>query len=222
MANARKSMTSNKNYLTESKLGDILTKIFPTAQIKKQYALIKFGNRKKFDFCVVLDVAAANKMSSILKVDSDKLINSMLLIEFDGHYHYISGAKVVSDMKYGAGNCEWKVIDTLENDKNKNVYGLRIPFYLQIDSTLSKLFFNDGQDYSDDFPQGFITEKCTLPESFSSMGEKRFLKEVSLLPKEILRSIVDSLSFKIGDDTTTEMVISNDLFLSLKKLLLLK
>jgi hypothetical protein len=285
------SKTEKIEFLTEQSLGEILKSIFPTAEIIPQFHLSTFGPRKKVDYCIKINNDVANKMIGVLsehtlmKIEPLSLIGGMLLVEYDGHYHYNSGARVEKDANYRLGNCKWSHVTDLsvgpkpEPDKyceacrvcvdyNNDdysiegceecpedglcqecdvkyeectdcgmqlpdsipdikvvdssifgispVFGLRIPYFIQVDSTICSFFFNDKSDFSKNFPHGFISKKCILPQEFSSAGESRFLNEIAILPPNVSYRISESLFDKIETFGSIERVINYDL---LKKVL---
>ena len=110
-----------------------------------------------------------------------------LIIEFDGQYHYTKNSQASFERPGG----KWVKLD-------ENVFLLRIPYWVQLDSQLSKLWFDIDKDFSDDFPHGFISKTVYLPENFCRRGEERFIKEMKILPKNVSLKVFQSLLDKTG------------------------
>lgn len=108
-----------------------------------------------------------------------------MLIEFDGYHHYSKTSQINKDKKVGLGFCKWNKIDA-------GIYGLRIPYFVQLDKRMTKVWFNIDEQMND-YPHGFISKVCKLTDEFVWGGEKRFIKELRILPKSVSKEIIESL-----------------------------
>jgi hypothetical protein len=182
------------NYLTESKLGNILKSVFFTSQVEGQFRINLEGTSfRKIDYRVVLSEEDALKFLKLPYFSAQhfedqieiKDSSVILLLEFDGHQHY-ENVKAHKDRGTGLGFCAWEEIDS-------TTFGLRIPYWLQLDRRLMHLWFGIFEAYNEDFPQGFISPKVKLPSYFGVSGESRFLKEMETIPSEISKEVYESL-----------------------------
>ena len=188
----------NGNYLTESSLEDILTEVFSTSAIEKQFRIL--NSRKRPDYLITL--------SDVDKIKMDTLIDrntKFLAIEYDGHYHYMDNWKSYQEM-LKINPCKWSKFDLIDK-----CFILRIPYFVQLDSTMSNFWFNTKKDYNHDFPHGFISKHCKLPVIFTRNGEDRFIKELENLPQAVSKQIALSLINKIGKKES-QRVVSDFLF----------
>lgn len=208
-----------EKYLTEEKLGSILKEVFVDFEIFPQFKThnrvvdyrLKFNNFNKlkkegyknitlpiqilnelesrlnsFDYYYCMEYKGRKLTPKFLEKKYKEEIKDFfddleILIEYDGHYHYLSNSSVVKSIH----GCEW-----IENDL---IFELRIPYWVQLSNEISLMFFGIGKDFSNKFPQGFISKHCVLPERFCSAGEARFLKELELLPQDIKTDVIKSL-----------------------------
>jgi hypothetical protein len=167
-----------KNYLTEEKLGVILQSIF--RDITPQYKY----NRRRVDFAVRLS-AESNQYSSFNnKFKESNTKDIMLFYEFDGFHHYQNSYMIEKD----GPRLVWQVLDS----ENK-ILQLRIPYWVQPVAELSKVWFETYQDFSEGFPQGFISKECVCPSTFCTDGETEFIRELAVLPLEIKKQIHNNL-----------------------------
>jgi len=120
-------------------------------------------------------------------------LNGKLYIEFDGPYHYTSPVCAVNDDR--------KKVLIQENPLNNII---RIPYFIQIDSTIWKslfvpyLRFAGLQDYekiniTTDWEHGFISKKIVYPASYCSLGVNRFKDELRQFDKILNNKIFYSL-----------------------------
>jgi hypothetical protein len=111
--------------------------------------------------------------------------NENIIIEFDGDSHYRDALTIMRD--------EYK--DNIAKSLNYNI--IRIPYWIQLNNETLKFYF--GEKISSDiniiqnYKHGFISNKAILPASFCELGIKRFLTELTILPKEIQIEIKNSL-----------------------------
>ena len=129
------------------------------------------------DYVWIHDKAFISKKRPDYRCDKLKLI-----IEFDGYAHYTSASNIISDIEKDAG---YKVI--------------RIPYFVQLNnSDIIKEVFNIVVSVGfNDYPHGFIDEKCILPCDFCSLGIKKFLNDLIIF-NSISNQIIDSLKTKVA------------------------
>jgi len=170
----------NENFLTENKLVEIMKTEFGAENVISQY---KFG-RRKVD-CKVTVLSKGLKIP--LEIDERHVPEKIeLLIEYDGHYHYLSNYTVFKD----SPGLTWRKLKTGE-------FQLRIPYWIQLDNRLMKHCFGIDKDYSNGYPQGFISNQVILPDRFTSLAESRFLTELATLPAEVAFEVYESLLEKV-------------------------
>lgn len=168
----------NTDYLTEENLYNILLTLFPNEQIEKQY----YFKSVKIDFGIVFKNNNIF-LENVLKLDS--ITNKKILIEFDGHFHYTDTAQTVKDLYMGLGLSKWNKI-------KDDIYGIRIPYFIQLDEQISKHIF--GIDYKlNDYKHGFIEKKAVMPCRFCNYGEKRFVKDLKNVPFNVGKEVFDNL-----------------------------
>lgn len=196
-------MEENVPFLTESKLKQILEEIFPHFYIIPQY---KFY-RRKIDYCLILNdidnlevdkITLPSPIKEKLELDlgsdcsktqlSDFFEKLRIFIEFDGNYHYMNNSNVVKN-----NSCfEWNEIEPF-------TFEIRIPYWVQLDEEITEMLFGYKKDFSNNFPHGFVSKKCVLPEHFCVAGEDRLLKELSALSKKVRKEVISSLVEKSRD-----------------------
>ena len=76
---------------------------------------------------------------------------------------------------------------------------IRIPYFVQLNSpdVIKEVFNIDVSIGFNDYPHGFIDEKCILPCDFCSLGIKKFLNDLIRF-NSISNQIIDSLKTKIA------------------------
>jgi hypothetical protein len=133
-------------YLTEEKLGDILITLYPSNEFIHNRVVPNSGLKNRPDY---------------------RCDDLMLIVEFDGHYHFTSPKTILADVKKDVvyASMGYKII--------------RVPYFIQINRWSAGLFFDSN--YCDklkveDFPHGFITLNSVLPASYCSMGVVLFEK----------------------------------------------
>lgn len=180
----------NKTWLTEKGLLPILKEIFPNEEIRTQVVV---GNRrmdysiklnKDHPFCRFLETATNSKIKT----------NIELYVEYDGDGHYTRNSQVLKDLQLT--NNELCFGPTKIHSE---LYIIRIPYWMQLDSSVSKFMFGIDKDYSNNFPQGFISQYCITPDRFCVSGEMRFIEEMArcekILPGVFAR-VIQSLKDK--------------------------
>jgi hypothetical protein len=201
-------------YLTEKSLGEILKKIFPKAKVEPQY---KYNGRKA-DYAVIgMPEQFGEKLGDFffdsmedMELDGDTSTDDFekrevtLLVELDGHYHYT--------MPNSALNFAFSLYPVEQDDQD--VFLIRIPYWIQLDATMSYELFGVKEDFSNGFPHGFVSKKCITPARFCALGEKRFLTEYMALPEIVRKAVLKSLIDKIREKGTLETV-SRELLVSL-------
>lgn len=100
-----------------------------------------------------------------------------LIIEFDGFRHFSIAKTVKRDIEV---NRIWK-----ENGLNV----IHIPYFIQLDSTMIKHYFNIGYDSSVEYPHGFISELAMKPDDFNTSGYKLYLRILNCIPEQIRKKI---------------------------------
>ena len=184
-------MLKNEKFLTESSLKDILVQIYPNSDIFCQNKHFD----KKWDYEIVLNKKDYDRISKDVDKSHFNKKRITLLVEFDGNYHYQLNNQVAKDNLDPTNYSNWFCYQT---DQDEDFFLLRIPYWVQLDSTMTNHWFNLNRDFSNGFPHGFISSKCVLPGTFCSMGEKRFIGELAALPPKVAESVVDSLIVKSG------------------------
>ena len=201
-------MDTSKNYLTEKSLGVILKKIFGANKVTPQF---KFG-AKRYDYKIKSDIntyknilGEAYNHSYLREKElglSDEVIEKnlqdsiTLIVEFDGPYHYQDNSYAFLEMP----GCQWvplcEELDHINLPPEGDTYILRIPYWLQLNEDITFKFFKVEQDFSKEFPHGFISKNCPLPGTFCTYGEGRFSTEYELLDEWTQEDILKSLIAK--------------------------
>lgn len=113
-----------------------------------------------------------------------------LIVEFDGERHYTNNKIQKSDMLKAKrySDMGYKVI--------------RLPYFVQLSSSIIKLLFDIDIDWEQQYPHGFIDEKAMLPVDYNYFGIYRFKGDLNKF--EIIKSdVIQSLESKIkllGED----------------------
>jgi hypothetical protein len=123
----------------------------------------------------------------------DLVVNTQqhtFLIEFDGFPHYTKASMCISDIQK----------DKVWKSKSISHLIVRIPYFIQLTTETFKFYFSQFLLDLDievtiisDFPHGFIDKKVIFPADFCSLGEKRFLQELNVLPTLIYNSVITSI-----------------------------
>ena len=162
-------------YLTEEKLGIVLTNIFGD-KVTKQYVLKHNSKKLIVDYCI-------------------KLPDKTIFVEFNGYHHYTSFKNILRDISlsvYCADNniilVEIPYFVQLENNSIFEIY-FGIGVY--------ELYLKNKFEIFCDFPHGFVDSKCVKPYDFCSAGWSRFSNEYKAFAKNdnfrIMKSIYESL-----------------------------
>lgn len=113
-----------------------------------------------------------------------------LIVEFDGERHYTNNKIQKSDMLKAKrySDMGYKVI--------------RLPYFVQLSSSIIKLLFDIDIDWEQQYPHGFIDEKAMLPVDYNYFGIYHFKGDLNKF--EIIKSdVIQSLESKIkllGED----------------------
>lgn len=106
--------------------------------------------------------------------------SGIVVVEYDGDGHYCNTLKIKGDAEK----------DRIAQDQGWRT--VRIPYWLQLDSTTLAHYFGLDFPIQTSFPHGFITTKV-FPASFCEMGVDRFEREMSALPEAIRSDVLKSL-----------------------------
>jgi hypothetical protein len=113
-----------------------------------------------------------------------------LVVEYNGHLHYTDPNSV--------GN------DALKKTvvQQRGYTHVEVPYWIQLDSEMTSHYFGRGVvgDYSNGFPQGFISAKCRMPAEYCSLGARRFVLELDSLPPSTKAAVLTSLRDKVEDN----------------------
>jgi hypothetical protein len=124
-----------------------------------------------------------------------------LVIEFNGYNHYTNPKRIIDDFKKYDKIIElgYKVIV--------------IPYFVQISSEMIKFYFNKDIKIKQNYPNGFIDKKATLPSFYCTLGVKRFIKELKSLPNKIRNDIIKSLKDHIDKVDDYNYIITDELLI---------
>lgn len=108
-----------------------------------------------------------------------------IIIEFNGYQHYTKSKEII-------------------NDKNKKEFyeslGFKViewPYFIQpTPSTIYSLFDLKTECKFNNYPQGFVDDKCVLPADFCTLGFTRFYSELQKFDKNIIKEVLNSLKSK--------------------------
>jgi hypothetical protein len=113
--------------------------------------------------------------------DGQTLTNGLLvLVEYDGDDHYRDSLKIKTDRER----------DTLAQQNQMRV--VRVPYWIQLDSTTVQYYFGISAAIIQTFPHGFITTKL-FPASFCELGIERFRSDLHALPVQVRGAVIKSL-----------------------------
>jgi hypothetical protein len=73
---------------------------------------------------------------------------------------------------------------------------VRVPYWVQLDSTMAAHWFGFSADIVQTFPHGFITTQL-FPASFCELGVERFRQELTALPPAVRDAVVSSLRDRV-------------------------
>lgn len=125
-----------------------------------------------------------------------------LIIEFDGYQHYNSASVILNDNKK---DIAYKALDYRV---------IRIPYFIQMSPNLCKLL-GSKKRVAQTYPDGFIDSRALLPADFSSLGLKRFEKDLKTFSYAI-PAIRKSLKAKLKENDASLVITTK-----IKKLLFL-
>ena len=122
----------------------------------------------------------------------------MIILEFDGDSHYCKANRIIVD-----------------NEKNDDYANLgykvfRIPYFVQLTTSLLQEIFGKEIQFEQKFPHGFIDPKATLPCDFCELGIEKFKKDLEKF-KYHRDDIINSLKHKINEKGNTNVVIPQSL-----------
>lgn len=121
-----------------------------------------------------------------------------MFVEFNGHFHYQKSSTQFRDLLLSA-YCS-----------GHNISLVSIPYFIQLDSWSSHLFFSreiieeyfSKIDISTTFAHGFISEKIVLPCDYNAAGWNKFAQDTIMIlqkdQKSIAMAIYDSLEVKLN------------------------
>jgi hypothetical protein len=119
-----------------------------------------------------------------------------VVVEFDGDEHYRSTLKIKADAEKDAAAIE------------QGVEVVRMPYWVQLDTTTLMHFFGLHATIEQDFPHGFITTRI-FPASFCELGVARFARELQGLPAAVRAAVVQSLRDRAQEYGAKYVVPSN-------------
>lgn len=110
----------------------------------------------------------------------------MLIVEFDGYQHFNQAVRQKSDALKQKVYSEmgYKVI--------------RIPYYVQLSTSMIKHYFDIDYEIEQQYPHGFISDVALRPEDFNLAGLIRLGHDLNTLPKDIsdqIKSTFDPIYF---------------------------
>jgi hypothetical protein len=109
-----------------------------------------------------------------------------VLVEYDGDEHYRDSMKIKADRQK----------DQLAADNGMRL--IRVPYWVQLDETMARHWFDIEAQIEQSFPHGFITTKL-FPASFCELGIARFRHELESLPSIVRDSVVESLRARVAE-----------------------
>jgi hypothetical protein len=108
----------------------------------------------------------------------------MLILEFDGFYHYNNSKQIKRDFKKDIEyiSLGYKII--------------RIPYFIQLSNNLIKTIFNIDINIKQIYKNGFIDDKALLPADFCELGIEKFksnLVQFYYCKDEIIESLQNKI-----------------------------
>lgn len=119
-----------------------------------------------------------------------------MIVEFDGYAHYTTSKRILVDKKK----------DELYSKEGYRV--IRIPYFIQLSKYTIKKLFNININYEQQYPHGFIDNKCILPADFCYLGIRKFLNDLNNF-SNIKDEIIESLKNKIIKLGNRQLVVPN-------------
>lgn len=112
--------------------------------------------------------------------------SSTVLVEYDGDEHYRDSMKIKADRQK----------DILASENQMRL--VRVPYWVQLDSTMARHWFGLEASIEQSFPHGFITTKL-FPASFCELGVARFRRDFDALPATVRLAVVSSLRERVAE-----------------------
>lgn len=108
-----------------------------------------------------------------------------LAVEFDGYWHYNNSMTQYRDAMKD------KLLSSV------GVTCIRIPYFIQLSTdTINSIFLLKGK-YSDqwtqEYPHGFINNKALLPADFNELGIQKFITDLNRIQSNVRNQIIISL-----------------------------
>ena len=103
-----------------------------------------------------------------------------LAVEFDGFRHFSSFKTILADA------------DKDRIAKSLGIKVIRIPYFVQLTSTVAKKLLKVNCVIETSYPHGFIDRKALLPYDFSPLGLARFKTALVVLPRSVQKAILDT------------------------------
>lgn len=156
----------------------------------------------KPDYVFIHDKSVPESINKRLRPDyrNDAL---QLILEFDGDSHYCKAERVIKD----------KIKDDDYIQLGYKVF--RIPYFIQMNTNLLEIIFNENISFMQEYPNGFIDKKAVLPADYCEKGIESFLIDLerfSYCRKEIIQSLKD----KIIELDNIELVLPKSLYFLVK------
>lgn len=105
-----------------------------------------------------------------------------ICFEFNGYHHFNNSQTIYKDYMKN----EWCI--------SNNWKRIEIPYFLQLNKDILSFYnLNNSNDFSENFPCGFIHPKALLPGNFCYHGNERFNKIFHKLPENIKFEIFNSI-----------------------------
>jgi hypothetical protein len=122
-----------------------------------------------------------------------------LILEFDGDSHYCKANRIIKD----------KIKDEDYIQLGYKVF--RIPYFIQMNSNLLKMIFNEDINFKQVYPNGFIDKKAILPADFCEKGIELFISDLEKF-SYCKNEIINSLKRKIEELENIELVLPKSLY----------
>lgn len=169
-----------EGYLTEEKLGKLLSEIFEGEEVLEQYIIKGRSHKFRVDFFIP---------------------GLKMVVEFNGNLHYQKSKVLVRDLALRE-HCVENGLTLVEVP-----YWLQIDdrvFHLLFGLKLTEKFVDNKIQFEVSYRNGFISKDCVLPADFSVDGWNRFWREYDSLARHpdfeyfsVLQNVFDSLADKI-------------------------
>ena len=146
----------------------------------------------------VHDKSVPNSENKRLRPDyrNDEL---KLILEFDGDSHYCKASRIITDIKK-------------DNDYKRLGYKIvRIPYFIQMNSNLLYLIFDEEIDFNQVYLNGFIDKNAVLPADFCEKGIELFIADLERFTY-CKNEIIESLKNKVDELGNIELVLPKSLY----------